>query len=292
VYFQISSGATLNDWGYNALVFGNNALQIYVAGEMDVKYGNGATNTLIDKGVYSNDYINVVGGTLSYLGSAGVTNTFTVPVWVQNGGTFSVSVGGDPSSGGKLVVIDGSNYMFPNNSKESVYMQDASSSVQLSFGYTLECDDDYYQAGGTLVTTDGSTCTLQDGSTGNGTANIVGDGLSIDSTGAGTGYGKLNVNATKLNFSGTLYVAIGTTQQGQSVNDLLNVTGTTNLQGAALHVTVNNAPPPQGSKWVIIQDGAGKNIENAGNLPITTNPQTNLNGDVDPKFPNQYDLSF
>ena len=87
---------------------------------------------------------------------------------------------------------------FTNN--VSVYMRGSASSVQLAYASTLECDNDYYQASGTLNTTDASPCTLQAGATSAGTATIA-SGLMIINV-PNVGYGELDVNAANLNFSG------------------------------------------------------------------------------------------
>jgi hypothetical protein len=210
-----------------------------------------------------------------------------VPVSV-NGGNFIVTSAGSQPNGAKLIVQNKSGYTFPGNKMYSVYMTGLTSTVQLSQSATLQCDNDYYQSLGTLETMDGTTCTLVDGANSNGTATIAGGYLKIDQPNINQ-YATLNVNCDTLKFAGTYYVAINAQAQGAGSCDLLNVTGTTNLQGASLYVYVNNAPPNNGFSWVIIQVAAGKNIQNGANLPITTNPQTNLNGGVNNT---QYILSF
>ncbi|MHB1422679.1 MAG: hypothetical protein ACYC3I_05680 [Gemmataceae bacterium] len=272
VNFSINPGATLIDWGYNTLLFTNDNVTLAIIGTMEVLYGVNPTNTLIDNGGNVDDFINVWGGTLMYLGSGGITDTFIMPVKVANGGTFDVSISNSAQEkeNGKLIV-QGAN---SSTSNYSVYMVDDNSSVQLTFGDTLECDSGYAQQNGTLESMDYSTCTLQSGPNGAlGTVNIAGDSFKIDQP-FPTGYQTFNVNCSTLNFAGTYYPAINAQAQGAKSCDLLNVTGTTNLQGASLSVIVNNAPPNGGSIWVIIQDGAGNNIQNGGNLPIKTNTGT------------------
>jgi hypothetical protein len=159
----------------------------------------------------------------------------------------------------------------------------------------LECDNDYYQANGYLVTLDNTTCTLQDGPNDNlGTATIAGGTVVINQPGGGV-YGQLTVNAKTLQFGGTLAVSIAGQFAGQNPgpSDKLNVTGTTVLGGtASLTVLVDNAPPNNGSLWVIIQDGAGNNIQGNFQMPINTSPQTNLNAAVNPNDNTQYILGF
>lgn len=285
VQFNINAGATLNDQSYNSLKFTNSNVVITVKGTMNTYFSG--IPVLIDYGGMTNDYVNVSGGTLGYYGSAGVADTFTVPVYVQGGGVFLVSTANGQQDGAKLIVQDKSNFTFPTNSKESVYMTGTTSSVQLRYSATLECDDDYYQANGNLQTMDGTTCSLVDGASSNGTANITGGALIIDAPNP-QAYATLNVYCSTLNFAGNYRLSINAQAQGAGSCDLINVTGTTNLQGASLYVNVNNGPPNNGSSWVIIQDQTG-NIQNGANLAITTNPQTNLNGGANGK---QYILSF
>lgn len=294
VNFVINKNGTLDDQSYNSLKFTNSGVQIAVEGTMYVYYGTGTGITLIDNGGMSNDYINVNGGYLQYNGSGNVTNdTFTVPVYVQNGGTFQLTISPGQPNGGKLIVQDGSQYQFPNNSLESVYMTGPTSSVQLAYWDTLECDNDYYQANGTLETTDATTCTLQDGSQSKGTATIAGGVVWIDTL--QNSYGELDVNAATLNFGGNLTVSInGTTSDD---NDWLSVSGTINLQASSTLYVFVYGQAAQGNSWIIIQDESGNNIglppgQPKFQMPMTTNPNTNLNGGVNSKDSAQYILSF
>ncbi len=271
VYFAVNTGATLTDWSYDSLQFSNNALQIYVAGTMYVYFGSGVS-TLIDPASFAKDYINVDGGTLTYLGASTKTDdTFKVPVLVQGSGTFQLIACPGTNPGGKLTV---QGVVPGQTTNASVYMTGAASSVQLSQKATLEADGDYYQASGTLETMDTSTCTLQDGPKSTGTANIAGGRLII--VAVGPGYAQLNINCASLNFAGTYYAAIAGNTGSPGTSDKLNLgSGTIDLTGSSLTVYVNGTPV-NGNTWIIIQSG---NILNNSDFkkPITTIPQTTLN---------------
>jgi|SRR5579884_214183 len=133
VNITIDKGATLNDESYNSLQFTNSGLVINVYGTMKVGYGTGTGLLLMDNNGYENNYINVSGGALNYYGAGDVTDTFTVPVKVTDGGTFYLGVSARAQNdNGKLIVQNLSGYTFPNNLKNSVYMDGAASLVQLA----------------------------------------------------------------------------------------------------------------------------------------------------------------
>ncbi len=251
VNISVGEYAFLMDGGGNSLTFANNSVQISVVGDMYVHYGT-TTKPLIDNGGKSNDYINVNGGTLAYDGNGGVVDKFTVPVYVQGGGTFLMTEAIGANPGGQLIVQDGSNYKFPNGDKESVYMggSDWSSSVELNDEDTLECDDDYYQDGGTLETMDDTTCTLQDGPQSRGTALIAGGSLAINPFPGD--FGNMVVNGM-LDFAG-IYVA--QINGDGSDCDLLTVDGAMEIeQSAATLQIVVNGDLQAGNTWTIIDAG-------------------------------------
>ncbi len=287
VNFGVAANAKLTDWSGNALKFADNNLQIAVAGEMDVWYGSPGIAALIDNNGCSNDNINVANnGVLGYLGTGSRTDTFTVPVYVQTGGTFLVTAAPVGTDGGKLIV------QAPNQAPgvSSVNMT-GDSSVLLAHADTLECDNGYYQSAGSLETVDGTTCTLQAGKNSDGTVTIAGGALLIDNPTGGGGYGQFNVNCATLNFAGTYYTAIAGNQVGPNTSDLLNVTGTTNLQNGSSLVVTANAPLKQGSSWIILKDAPGNNIQGGNFTTITTNlpnPNPQLNTGIDTDFPIQY----
>jgi hypothetical protein len=258
---QINTGATLFDDAYSPLHFNANKVSIVDQGTMSVLWDQNA-NTLIDQTTpTSGCYLNVNGGTLNYIGSSGVTNTFKVPVLVQNGGTFSVAGG---LNAGSTLIVSGAVLGTTNNT--SVYMKDINSSVQLSQNATLECDNDYSQADGTLETMDATPCTLQDGQTGAGTVNIAGGSVTICQPG---GFGVLNVNCNTLNFDGRYNPLIAGAGGNQ---DVLNVSGTVNLlAGSNLNITVAGQLA-QNQDWVILaspnklQNGFAQNNEQAVGL--------------------------
>lgn len=253
---------------------------------MNVSYGTGSGITLIDSGTHQGDYINVssssdglLTGFLKYFGSGNVTDdTFTVPVYVSNGGSFRLQSSVGQPNGGKLTVKDQSNYVFPDGSKHSVYVVGA---VHLQQGAYLKCVDSYYQANGTLDT-DNSPCTLDGGALGGNPriVTIAGGNVTIDNV-PGT-YNTLYVFAN-LQFKGELDVSMNANTPGQSDN-LSNQWGTTNLQaGATLSVKVDNGPPNPMQTWTIINDAlAPKTITGDFVQPITTNPDTKLTGQVEP----------
>lgn len=116
--------------------------------------------------------------------------------------------------------------------------------------------------------------------------------MAIDNAQAQVGtptFAQLNINGS-INFSaGWLYVAINGSQGGAGNCDLLNVTGTTTIQGSSgLNVWVSPTAV-QGNLWAIIQDPQGKNIAGDFVKPITTSPPTNLNAGPNQ---NKYNLSF
>jgi hypothetical protein len=283
-------------FSYVPLKFTNTNLTISVYGTMNVEHGTGANNTLLDATGQSNDYIDVIqGGTLNYLGSGGVTDTFkNMPVLVYDADFIVTTATGTPNSG--TLIVQGTVPNQANNA--SVYVSGDPgifSTMQLANGDILECDDGYYQDSGTLETTDATTCTLRVGAGGGGTATVAGGAVKIDQP--DVGYGQLTVAAITLNFNGQLVVAMDASNPDSvnnpgGIRDWLNVSGVTKLQNnATLTVFVNNGPPAANNKWVIIQDGQNNNI--AGNfvMPITTSPQTALGAKVDPANPNRYILT-
>ena len=279
--FTVGKEAILNDKSFTPLIFSNNTLVLTIQGEMDVYWGLLAANTLIlqDAGI-GNCYIDVSGGTLKYWGKQGTTDTLAVPVFVHNGGTFAVSTSSSSAPGGKLIVTGA----VQQTQNASVYMTDASSSVQLARQATLECDSDYNQANGSLETLDTTTCTLQDRTDSSGTATISGGSLLI-AAGAGI-YGELDVNCGNLNFAGSYHPAIKGNTGSPGISDLLKVSGNINLQGSSLAVNVNGQPVG-GNTWTII---TASNILNDFGTKTST-PQTNLNFTIN-KLKTVYTVSF
>jgi hypothetical protein len=135
VSLEIGANGTLDDNGWNPLTLTSDNLTITVIGPMNIEYGTGSGITLIDSGTHQGDYIHV-GGDLTYLGSGNVTNdTFTVPVYIfGNTGVFTLQSKPGQPNGGKLTVIDQSNYVFPDGSKHSVFMDDPGDQVHLFQG--------------------------------------------------------------------------------------------------------------------------------------------------------------
>ncbi len=284
VNLYIYGGAQLNDNCYNTLVLTNDNLQIVDQGMMIASNGTGVGKKLIDNGGKSGSYINVDGGSLLYGGSNGASDTFTVPIYIQNGGLLSVSK--TLQTGGTLIVQDGSNYIFPNGKKESVYMTGSGSQVLLFYASTLEADDDYYQADGALLT-DSTNCIIKDGAQSNGTATIAGGVVTISEN--NLAYNQLIVNCSTLNFNGQLQVSISGKNPPQC--DSLWVSGTTKIQGnSSLKLFVDNGPPPANKQWAVIIDSTG-DIQLPMNfqMPITTDPNTpGLSDKVDPANAKQY----
>jgi hypothetical protein len=284
VNLQILAGATVDYQSNNSLLLTSNELTITVRGEMDLFYGINNNNTLIDGGAANPlDYINVDGGFLGYYGRQNITDTITVPIAVQNSGTFRVSVSSNSGKdlAGTLIVV-GANASTHN---VSVYLTGASSSVQLANYDTLVCANDYYQDSGTLETTDETPCTLETDFMAADTVTIAGGTVWIDNPGAGT-YGVLNVNTPNLNFSGNLNVSVAGNTGSPGTSDLLNVDGTTKLlQGSSLFVNVKGQPTKDDT-WKIIQDRAGNFLQ--GNFfDIGSSPP----GSVGSGEPNQKDLT-
>lgn len=119
-------------------------------------------------------------------------------------------------------------------------MKDSSCTVQLSNSDTLECDNGYWEDNGTLETLDNSTCTLQVGANSDGTATIAASGWVIINA-PNNGFGTLNVNAATLDFNGRLVVSIW--EGASTTSDLLNVSGTTNLQAVSTLTVYDRGGP-------------------------------------------------
>jgi hypothetical protein len=281
----VNAKATLSYHSYDTLLFTNDNLEIDVVGKMNTYYGSNPNNTLISSNGYKGDDIFVEdGGVLNYWGNGGVTDTFTVPIFLQNGSlNLSAASNQGVTDGGKLIVQDGSGYTFPNGSKESVYVEDPSSTVKLSHGATLVADNGYYQSDGTLETTDTTTCTLVDNS---GTTTIAGGSVIVAAT--TNSYGVLNVTTTNLKLNGSLTVAIAGNTGNPGTSDKFNVSGTLTLQPASSLNVYVNGQPVGGNTWIIINSN---NIVN-NFATVTSIPQTNLN--YSPNQPNQgkYLISF
>jgi len=229
VQVTIAPGATLNDQSYNTLSFTNNNLVITVFGTMRTYYGSGAGTTLIDSGAYSGDYIDVENGTLSYAGSGNVSDTFNAPVYV-NSGSFLLSTAVGQPNGATLTVKGAVPGKAPN---ASVYLA-GTGTVQLSQAVTLVCDNAYYQASGTLETTDATQCTLENK---NGTATVNGGTVWVDNQ--QNSYGRLNLTGN-LSLNAQLSVSVlGYTPNGNAgTSDQLYVSGTLTLNKATSTILV------------------------------------------------------
>jgi hypothetical protein len=280
VSLMIGTGGTLNHQGYIPLTLTNDNLVITDNGTMKVEYGSGQGINLIDSGTHQGDYI-YVGSDLTYLGSGNVENdTFTVPVYLYgNTSVFKLQSAQRQPSGGKLTVIDQSNYFFPNGSKESVYLDDSDDQVLLTQGAWLKCSDGYYQGDG-LLTTDNTACSLT--TAGVSSVTITGGVVTIDNV--PNTYNILYVSTSVLNFSAELDVKMDASNPG--TNDKLSMIGKVKLNaGSTLSVRVDNGPPMQKNKlWYIIVNTLG-NVQYpiTGNfkMPITTNPVTALTPLID-----------
>ena len=258
VNIVVGQGATLTDQSWCPLKFTNSKLYLTVNGMMNVFYGTGGGMTIIDRNGFSQDVIDVSGGTLAYLGNGGVSDTFDMNVRVEAGGVFEVASAGGAKSGGSLTLKGDPSYL-------SLYLT-GPSSVELSNAATLECDNGYLEDSGTLETTDSTTCTLKIASDGSGTANITGGQVIVDD---GAGFGTLNISCATLNFAGTLWIGIEGDSFGEC--DHFNVTGNLNLQnGSTLKVFVDGGLIG-GNQWVIIS------ANNAFNAQTNNFTSTNLN---------------
>jgi hypothetical protein len=261
VQFNIDKGAKVKDDGYCPLNFTASNLVLTINGTMQVIFsgvGTGITQIQQQGQNVSDCYIDVSGGTLEYDGFAGYKDTFAIPVLVENGGNFNVTNVTDNGTGGYLIV---KGYV-TQTQKYSVYMTGSFSSVNLSKGSTLECDDDYRQDGGTLQNTDTTECVLQDGNTGNGTAIIAGGVVRIAVP--TTTNVKLDINAKDVQFNGGLIVNV---QGNGGKNDqLINKNGSISLGDASVLTVKDNPQPVQGDSWVIMAansingDFSSKNI--------------------------------
>ena len=281
VNLTIERGAKFVDGNQNPINLTDNYLAITVSGEMDTYAGNNNRNTMIGGGATNPaDFIYVDGGLLVYYGRQNINDIITVPVTVEGGGTLKVTVNTGSTQGALIVQGSGAH-------GASVYLTGSSSSITLDNSSILECDNGYYQDGGTLKTLDATNCLLQAGGGGGDVVTIAGGAVWINQ--GSTGYGRLRMFAVTVDFNGQLVVAIDANNQANE--DVLTVNGTTNLQAnSTLEVFVNNAPPVNPNwKWPIIQDTGGP--INPGNfvVPMTTVPNTPaLSDKVDPGNPKNY----
>ncbi len=240
VNILVSTNATLTDESYTPLKYTNSKLNLTVNGTMNVFFGTGGGMTIIDRNGFSRDVIDVSGGTLNYLGSGGVADTFDMNVKVEGGGNFIVTSAGNGSSGGSLTVKGDPAY-------SSVYLTGGGpSTIQLSKGATLNAYNGYLQDGGTLETMDSSTCTVS--TNGSVAAQITGGYVWVDN---GAGYGTLNMNCD-LYFAGTLVVEVQGNASGPGTYDLFNVSGTMKINNGAGLTVIVNGNLVGGNKWVVI----------------------------------------
>jgi hypothetical protein len=246
--FIVAKGATLKDWGGCPLTFQQPEI-LQVNGTMGVNHSqDGMTLITAQKGI-NGCYVGVHAGTLIYSGIPGLTDTFAIPVDVQDGGTFALMAALGENQGGKLIVMGSAK--LPNNSRISVFMKGPGSEVQLWQQSTLECDIvNYGQTAGTLETMDGTPCTLQVGPGSNGTLQIEGGTVAIANY--STSFGEFDLNGNMDFGAATLYVGIlGTTSDK---NDKLVVNGNSNLNNggnSVLDVEVTGQAQQKHS-WTII----------------------------------------
>jgi len=157
-------------------------------------------------------------------------------------------------------------------------MTGGSSTLQLSTGpnaatgTTLRLDNGYYQAEGTLETTDASPCTLFLGNDGTGTAEIAGGTVWIDTL--ANSYGRLKVMGN-LDLDGELFVSIqGYAPTGNpGPGDLLYVSQILMLQETPTLYVKNYGQLQKTDFWVVI--GSGNNIQ-GDFISETSDPAANL----------------
>lgn len=145
VQFDVAQGATLNDQGGDTLNLNGSNDTLSVEGTMLVRYGTGQGSTLIGQSAgQADNYINVNGGSLEYLGSGNTEDDFGVPVLVQGGGSFIVTSADNQPAGANLTVQG----IVPNQADNaSVYVTGDNSVVQLSKAAFFQTESDYYYLG-------------------------------------------------------------------------------------------------------------------------------------------------
>ncbi len=237
--------STLVDQGQGPLTLrGTNTTIQLATARMEVDGGAGMT--LISEGTAGqNDYIDVQNaGQLNYLGKGGVTDTFTAPVLVENGGNFSLDGGG----GGTLAI----NGKEQGTNNVSLY---CAGGLTLANGITLKASNGINATSISIVATvDTSTCTIAVAS-GNP---CVMDGLvQIDAPGETYNtYGTLVVDCDTLDFDGTLVINCKGDPSG--ICDELVVNGALNLEGdSTLNVGVDGTDYVLNETWVFITSTGG-----------------------------------
>jgi hypothetical protein len=287
--FIVATGATLQDWGKCPLIF-TQTETLQVNGTMGVNHSqNGLTLIEAQNGV-SDCFVEVEAGKLIYSGTPGVTDTFAMPVWVNSGGTFALMAALGQNQGGKLIVKGAA---FSDNTRFSVSMTEANSSVQLWQQSTLECDNfGYLQTGGTLETMDGTTCTLQNPAPGNASAFIRGGTVSVAQ--GSTSFGELDVNCATM-FFGAATLNVGISGNSTGTNDQLIVSGDLDINNPAnsfLRVPITwTGQPAGGGKWTIITASNQLNAFQAGNLTYANAQGINFNATANKPKNGQYQIS-
>jgi hypothetical protein len=237
------SVTAVEDKGKTQLVLDGNNSTIKVGNNALLQVDGGTGNTLIsEKTAGNNDYIDVQnGGYLTYIGSAGVTDTFTAPVWVEQGGNMKLSGGGN-------LAITGAEQGTQN---VSLYLEGNFQSVG---GVTKLLPTSMTATSTSSVATlDSNTLTITVAS---GNPCTVDGTLSIDTT-IGT-YGSIVFNCDTLDFGGTLIVHVSGPNSGTCdeliVNGVLNLDSNLSMLDAVLDDTPNY--PPQES-WLVIYASGG-----------------------------------
>ena len=198
-------------------------------------------------------------GTMNWTGTVGFGTQFVeddIQAPVLNTGTFNVNGnnGGDNNAAAGILSVSGQDATNTNN----VSFDQNSGSCNLSNGATLKVYEGYYQSGGTLQTTDATTCTLYAIGKG-GDINIAGGKVVVDS--AANSVGILVFIATTAEINGEIDVN-GLTQGGNSTtSDLLDCRGVTTVTLQAngfLNVgTTGTGQLGTGNQWTVMKYANG-----------------------------------
>lgn len=237
---KIQGYSSVVDNGKTQLILDGKNTKIVVGTNALMQVYGGTGQTLISEGTAgNNDYIDVQnGGYLSYIGT-GVTDTFTVPVWVEQGGYLKLS-------GGGTLYINAAEYGTNNvslylegnfQSKNGTNLKPGKGMIGTSTSNVATLDSNTV----TITVASGNPCEL--------------DGEVTIDTDIGT-YGNLVVNCDTLDLGGTLQVHMspdGGTCDELIVNGILNLNSNTSM----LDPVLDGTPTTQPLSWLVIHASGG-----------------------------------
>jgi hypothetical protein len=239
------SNCILEDFGDTQIQLVGNNSTIQVQCSSIVYVDGGAGNTLNSEQMAgNNDYIDVqYAGDFVYTGKAGIKDTFTAPVLVEDGGQFTGDGGG---GGGGTLTINGAETATNN---VSLYVQGGlllRNTMTFSMGSGLNATStssiDTDNLTETITTAANMSCIM------NGTVNV--DTMQFT-------YAKLVVNCTNLSFGGTLIAHVSGPNNGTCSQLIVNGKMTLDANSSQLDTPLDGNGNLMGESWTVISATGG-----------------------------------